>query len=193
MLNHCLFHLLKMVDKSFTIISQTAVDANGRKDQISHKKQNNSKYMGNIVEVLITVPKNRIEPKCSSHTCSGGMKRPLKPCPKYTISEVSNGALLSKVGMLVPLKGGRWHIIPQLAVYTTYIPLIVLAFWGAPYATYHLLGEPETTIDSLGATNSHSKTIQETWEKLFFNTVGQRCAEIFPRFTLPETNMTNCT
>ena len=31
---------------------------------------------------------------------------------------------------MVPLKGGRWHIIPQLAVYTTYIPLIVLAFWG---------------------------------------------------------------
>ena len=24
---------------------------------------------------------------------------------------------------LVPLNGGRWHIIPQLAVYTTYIPL----------------------------------------------------------------------
>ena len=49
---------------------------------------------------------------------------------------------------LVPLKGGRWHIIPQLAVYTTYIPLIVLAFWGAPYATgSHLLGEPETTSD----------------------------------------------
>ena len=22
---------------------------------------------------------------------------------------------------LVPLKGGRWHILPQLAVYTTYI------------------------------------------------------------------------
>ena len=31
---------------------------------------------------------------------------------------------------LAPLNGGRWHIIPQLAVYTTYIPLIVLAFWG---------------------------------------------------------------
>ena len=31
---------------------------------------------------------------------------------------------------LVPLIGGRYHIIPQLAVYTTYIPLIVLAFWG---------------------------------------------------------------
>ena len=40
---------------------------------------------------------------------------------------------------LVPLKGGRWHIIPQLAVYTTYIPWL--------YATYHLLREPETTID----------------------------------------------
>ena len=25
---------------------------------------------------------------------------------------------------LVPLKGGRWHVIPQLAIYTTYIPLI---------------------------------------------------------------------
>ena len=43
---------------------------------------------------------------------------------------------------LVPLKGGRWHIIPQLAVYTTYILPS-----GGLYATYHLLGEPETTID----------------------------------------------
>ena len=29
---------------------------------------------------------------------------------------------------LVPLKGGRWHIIPQLAVYTTYIPLKIMDF-----------------------------------------------------------------
>ena len=36
---------------------------------------------------------------------------------------------------LVPVKGGRWHIIPQLAVHTTYIPLIVLAFWGVKNAT----------------------------------------------------------
>ena len=42
---------------------------------------------------------------------------------------------------LVPLKGGRWHIIPQLAVYTTYIPLIYCLLGGL-YATYHLLGEP---------------------------------------------------
>ena len=40
------------------------------------------------------------------------------------------------------LKGGRWHIIPQLAVYTTYI----LPSRGL-YASYHLLREPEATID----------------------------------------------
>ena len=45
---------------------------------------------------------------------------------------------------LVPLTGGRWHIIPQLAVYTTYI-LPSVSF----FATYHLLGEPETTIDAV--------------------------------------------
>ena len=35
----------------------------------------------------------------------------------------------SQLLFLVPLIGGRYHIIPQLAVYTTYIPLIVLANW----------------------------------------------------------------
>ena len=30
---------------------------------------------------------------------------------------------------MVPVKGGRWHIIPQLAVYTTDIYLYI-AFWG---------------------------------------------------------------
>ena len=52
---------------------------------------------------------------------------------------------------LVPLKGGRWYMIPQLAVYTTHIPLIALAFWGVKNATYHLLGEPETIIEWEGA------------------------------------------
>ena len=32
-------------------------------------------------------------------------------------------------------------------IYTTYIPLIVLAFWGEKGYRSHLLGEPETTID----------------------------------------------
>ena len=50
--------------------------------------------------------------------------------------------MFSMVGKLVPIRGGRWHIIPQLAVYTTYIlPR------GGLYATYDLLWEPETTID----------------------------------------------
>ena len=43
---------------------------------------------------------------------------------------------------LVPIQGGRWHIIPQLAVSTTYILPS-----GGLYATYHLLWEPETTIE----------------------------------------------
>ena len=44
---------------------------------------------------------------------------------------------------LVPLKGGRDYIIPQLAVYTTYILPS-----GGLYNPYHLLGEPETAIES---------------------------------------------
>ena len=61
---------------------------------------------------------------------------------------------------LVPLKGGRWHIIPQLAVYTTYSP------WpsGGLYATYHLLGEPETTIEPKQIpTKNHPKTNGLDW------------------------------
>ena len=44
---------------------------------------------------------------------------------------------------MVPVKGGRWHIIPQLAVYNKWYILPI----GGLYATYHLLREPETTID----------------------------------------------
>ena len=44
---------------------------------------------------------------------------------------------------LVPLIGGRYHIIPQLAVYTTYILPI-----GWLYGTYHLLREPGNSIDT---------------------------------------------
>ena len=56
---------------------------------------------------------------------------------------------------LVPLKGGRWHIIPHLAVYTTYIPLIYILPSGGLYATYHLLGEPGTTIELRLLANCH--------------------------------------
>ena len=39
--------------------------------------------------------------------------------------------------LVVPLIGGRWYIIFQLAVYTTYIPPILP--FGGLFATYHLL------------------------------------------------------
>ena len=50
---------------------------------------------------------------------------------------------------MVPLKGGIGSIVhpPIGRKNTTYIPLIVLAEPGGLYGTYHLLGEPETTID----------------------------------------------
>ncbi len=38
---------------------------------------------------------------------------------------------------LVPVKGGRWHIIPPIgSIYHLY-PLIVLAFWGVKNATFY--------------------------------------------------------
>ena len=48
---------------------------------------------------------------------------------------------------LVPLIGGRYHIIPQLAIY---IPLIYIAYWVILYHQAHLLREPETAIDYTG-------------------------------------------
>ncbi len=64
-----------------------------------------------------------------------------------------------------PKRWDRCHIIPQLAVYTTYIPLIY-CLPGVLYATYHLLGEPETTIDvtlhfCCSRTDSCSKTFRD--------------------------------
>ena len=48
---------------------------------------------------------------------------------------------------LVPLTGGRSHIIPPIgSIYHLYTTYILPS--GGLYATYHLLGEPETTIDS---------------------------------------------
>ena len=65
--------------------------------------------------------------------------------PGGIYSSFSRGELFFSPGQwlfLVPVKGGRWHIIPQLAVYTTYILPS-----GGLYSPYHLLGEPETTIE----------------------------------------------
>ena len=48
--------------------------------------------------------------------------------------------------------------------HTTYIPLIVLAEPGGLYATYHLLREPETTVELYPETNMAS------WKIPIFNT-----------------------
>ena len=66
---------------------------------------------------------------------------------------INSKTWISQWLFLVPLKGGRDYIIPQLAVYTTYIPLIYCLLGGL-YATYHLLGEPEATIEYLHPTRN---------------------------------------
>ncbi len=52
---------------------------------------------------------------------------------------------------MVPVKGGIGGIVhpPIGSIYTAYIPLTVLAFWGVKNATYHPLHEPEKSIDIL--------------------------------------------
>ena len=64
-----------------------------------------------------------------------------------------------------PKRWDRWHIIPQLAVYTTYILPS-----GGLYATYHLLGEPEPTIEmkTIGIVKPWWSTCS-TGRLLFFN------------------------
>ena len=48
----------------------------------------------------------------------------------FASEKLGEKLLLIQCLLLVPLKGGRWHIIPQLAVYTTYIPLIYCLLGG---------------------------------------------------------------
>ena len=52
--------------------------------------------------------------------------------PQESLENTINtmGTLLGQWLFLVPWTGGRWHIIPQLAVYTTYIPLIYCLLGG---------------------------------------------------------------
>ena len=49
---------------------------------------------------------------------------------------------------MVPLKGGIGDIVhPPGSARTINIPVVFFLPIGGLYATYHLLGEPETTID----------------------------------------------
>ncbi len=69
---------------------------------------------------------------------------------------------------LVPLKGGRCHIIPQLAVYTTYILPS-----GGLYNPYHRLGEPETTIDIWNIHKQENHVIKMSRTGLFLRSSDQ--------------------
>ena len=74
------------------------------------------------------------------------------PSPRWSLEKFLDLSIYSEGWMekycqwlfLVPLKGGRWHIIPQLAVYTTYIPLIYCLLGGyiIPTTLYRNLKNP---------------------------------------------------
>ena len=49
---------------------------------------------------------------------------------------------------MVPLIGGRYHIITQLARTISGIEVVYTANWGIIWYRSHLLREPETTIDN---------------------------------------------
>ena len=58
---------------------------------------------------------------------------------------------------MVPLKGGRDYIIPQLAGFLPLIYIYILPSGGL-YNPYPLLGELETTIDHFGKGRIDSKS-----------------------------------
>ena len=75
----------------------------------------------------------------------------------------------------VPLKGGRWHITPQLAVYTTYIPLIYCLLMGyiIPTILYRNLKNPLIIQPASSADRQH--------RTLIFSKVYSKCCEV-PKF-----------
>ena len=74
--------------------------------------------------------------------------------------------------ILVPVKGGRWHIIHQLAVYTTYIPLIVLAFPDMlPIPPF--TGTISTSIESTTIPNGHRYVVK--FHQAFYPTSKIEC------------------
>ena len=57
---------------------------------------------------------------------------------------------------LAPLKGGRWHIILQLAVYTTYnIPLIYTSWWFQPNPSEKYARQIGNLLPKLGMKIKH--------------------------------------
>ena len=92
---------------------------------------------------------------------------------------------------LVPVRGGRWHIIPQLAVplilYSTYI---YIAFW---WIICYLLREPETTIENIpvpwdGMGIEDFKLVKS--RGLFFSKDNQKKTRVSPEVFLTENDGT---
>ena len=88
------------------------------------------------------------------------------------------GSPLSYGCFWFPLMGGRWHVISQLAIYHLYTACILPSGWL--HATYHLLGEPETTIDF----KRHPEVL--IWLSTSNDVVGfQHVTQIFRVFCYP--------
>ena len=75
----------------------------------------------------------------------------------------------------------QWLIIPQLAVYTTYIPLIVLANWVIICYRSHLLREPGNSIEIVSSrrVTRHSGKI---WVFLRRKTLAVCSLKFFPNY-----------
>ena len=74
---------------------------------------------------------------------------------------------------LVPLLGGRYHIIPQLAVYTTYIPLIYCQLGDYMVPTTYS-GNQETPLNACFEAwyGKNIFPIQEVQHKIVARTTG---------------------
>ena len=112
---------------------------------------------------------NALSKHLAVHRFDPGVNEPMAGFnPQAEAWPTSGGPRADQWLFLVPLKGGRWHIIPHLAVYTTYIPLIYCLLGVICYRS-HLLEEPETTIDAIvingviTAINGLKKDVQKTW------------------------------
>ena len=105
--------------------------------------------------------------------CDIQYKNPIGEFPVY-----EPNTCLDQWSFLVPLIGGRYHIIPQLAVYTTYIPLIycLLGDYISP-TTYSGNNRNSYCLDlqfSLPQT-PHRNSARMSFARNFFTDHMQRC------------------
>ena len=109
-----------------------------------------------------TVPRPEINPYGPSRSPPSGMwvnstgsidKKPqpkskiLNSSPSTNVADFVGEWPMGQWSFLVPLIGGRYHMITQLAIYKWYISgIYYILLIGGLYGTYHLLREQETAI-----------------------------------------------